>query len=135
MDYLVAVDGSTESRQALETAAAHAAAMDAHLDVVHSVIPEIQEADGERIIESADEAADRGQEVLEAAGELLDDGVESDRLLIYGHPVTSLPSYASENDIDHIFVGHRGLDAGDGPVGSVAKQVVDRADVPVTVVR
>lgn len=136
MRYLVAVDGSEESEHAIETAVAHAEAMDAHLDVVHAVVPEIRTVDGERMIESADEATRRGQEVLEAVHEVIDESVEYERVLVYGHPVDAVPDYASENDIDHIFVGHRGLsEKQEEFVGSVAKQVVDRAGVPVTVVR
>jgi nucleotide-binding universal stress UspA family protein len=136
MRYLVAIDGSEESREALTLAAAHADAMDARLNVVRSVIPEIQSVDGEQMIESADEATDRGQRVLDAADEVLGNAVEFDTELVYGHPVDEIPAYAGANDIDHIFVGHRGLsEKQEELVGSVAKQVVDRATVPVTVVR
>lgn len=53
-----------------------------------------------------------------------------------GHPAEQILRYADSHAIDHIVVGHRGnTQFSRWLLGSVARQVVDHARCPVTVIR
>ncbi|SEK26349.1 universal stress protein [Haloferax larsenii] len=149
MNFIVAVDGSESSERALDHALTIVEPLGAHVTVVHSVEPHVLVEGGEEPVSGAAEAGDRifaesledaevrAEEVLEAAAERARDaGVEATTELLYGDPVESIPEYAKGAAADGIFVGHRGLDERyEGLVGSVAKELVERATCPVTVVR
>jgi len=149
MNLLVAVDGSAESDAALACALDVAEAMDVDLLIAHVVDPAAYDlggdgpisslADAERrlIVESLEDAEYRGMDVLDDARALArerDHDVPAE--LLYGNPVSELIEFAAERDVDAIFVGHRGRSERTGMMlGSVAKELVGRASVPVTVVR
>ncbi|MFB6087199.1 MAG: universal stress protein [Haloarculaceae archaeon] len=147
MNFVVAVDGSTESDRALDHAVEIAAPMDAELTVVYSVDPDVYDtggsepvadlADAERrlVVESVEDAEARGEHILEEARERVD-AVPVDAELLYGNPVETIPEFATTEGYDGIFVGHRGLsEAKERVLGSVAKGLVERSELPVTVVR
>jgi len=53
-----------------------------------------------------------------------------------GHPAEQILRYADKHEIDHIVVGHRGRTLfSRWTLGSVAKQIVEHALCPVTVIR
>ena len=150
MDCLVAIDGSEASKNALAYAADIADAMDGSITVVHSVDPtahdeggdeptvSLWDADQRLFLESVEDAEQRGLDLLENvsafADELGHDDIETE--LLYGNPVASITDFAEDDGFDAIFVGHRGRsERTDAMVGSVAKSIVERATVPVTVVR
>ena len=149
MNFIVAVDGSEPAERALDHALTIVEPLGAHVTVVHSVEPHVLVEGGEEPVsgvagagdrifaESLEDAEVRAEEVLEAAAERARDaGVEATTELLYGDPVESIPEYAKDAAADGIFVGHRGLDERyEGLVGSVAKELVERATCPVTVVR
>ncbi|RDI71497.1 universal stress protein [Halopelagius longus] len=148
MQYLVAVDGSESSIEALEHAIGVASLLDAELTLVYSVEPRILVDEGgdapsfpeasERLYtEDIAEAESRGERVLEDAVERAREAdVDADSELLYGDPVDTIAEYADEEGMDGVFVGHRGLSKrAQGLVGSVATGLVERANVPVTVVR
>lgn len=149
MKYLVAVDGSESSMDALRYAVEQAAATGAEIVAVNVVVPDqfftggddpprsYAEAADELVAEDIEEAEEKAQSKLDEAveiGEKTGVGVETG--LLYGEPVEAITEYADENDFDAIFVGHRGLsERYEGLVGSTAKEIVGRATIPVTVVR
>ncbi|MDS0297682.1 universal stress protein [Halogeometricum sp. S1BR25-6] len=141
MHYLVAVDGSEPSDRALDHAVMLSTALDASLTIVHAVEPNAVEenADGDDSLytEDPDDAEARGERVVADATErAVEDGVDAEAVLLYGDAVETIAAYATENGVDGIVVGHRGLsDRVEGMVGSVAKRLVANAAVPVTVVR
>lgn len=149
MKFLVAIDGSGAADNALEYATDLADGLDAAVTVVHSVDPAVyqtggsdpistlSDADRRLLVESVEEAEERGLDVLEDAVELAAErGRDAGSELLYGDPVATVPEYAANEGFDAIFVGHRGRDErADVVLGSVAKQIVERATVPVTVVR
>lgn len=149
MKFLVAVDGSTESNRALDHAVTVASAADGHLTVVHSVDPDVYDTGGSEpitdlsdvdrrlVIESVADAEDRGGRLLEEARERASEqGVSVDSELLYGNPVATIPEFAASEGYDGVVVGHRGLsEAHERMLGSVAKGIVERSSVPVTVVR
>ncbi|MFC5368878.1 universal stress protein [Salinirubrum litoreum] len=148
MHLVVAVDGSPEAEEALAHATDIADATDARITAVHAVDPSVPsgdadpfggatERDRQLIVESVETAEERGLEILDAiedvAGNL---GYEIETELVYGDPADAITDYAETVDADAIYVGHRGLsERRETMVGSVAKQFVERADRPVTVVR
>jgi len=149
MTFVVAVDGSDASDRALDHAVTMTAAIDGTLTVVHAVDPDVydtggpdpegdrSEAERRLIVEDVEDAENRGEEILEDAAERAGDaGLAVETELLYGNPVETVPSFATGEGYDGIFVGHRGLSEREERVlGSVAKGLVERADVPVTVVR
>ncbi|WP_254532879.1 universal stress protein [Natrinema gelatinilyticum] len=145
MKFLVAVDGSDEAENALQYASDIAAAVGGSITVVHAVNPAaydeggnepvstLSEAEQRLIIENIEDAEQRGSNVLDDAFEIVDD-VEGE--LLYGDPVTEIADFAEAEGFDGIYVGHRGRTGrAELLLGSVAKSIVERATVPVTVVR
>lgn len=150
MNYLVAVDGSKSSIEALDHALVVAERADASIVVAYAVEPRVLVEDageeapthaevGQRIYTEDIEVAERrGQDVLDDARERAADAgvdVEIETTLLYGDPVESIVEYADQEAIDGIIVGHRGISGRFEAVGSVAKGLVEKATVPVTVVK
>lgn len=146
MNFIVATDGSEASEQAIEYAIEVVDGMDASLTAVYAVEPDVYETQNARdetnaeerlVIEDIGEAEQRGQEALDDAEAFArTHGFGIDTQLLYGKPIEAVPGYAEENEVDGIFVGHRGLsEEHEAVLGSVAKGLVDRAPVPVTIVR
>ncbi len=143
MDLLVAVDGSEASGEALEHACELAAATNGSLTLVHAVNPDVYEdadpsAGSEELIQSVEQAEERGRTVLAEAEDSLTDRdvmLEGGELL-YGDPTEVIAEFAVEGRFDGVVVGHRGLsDRYERVLGSVAKGLIGRSPVPVTVVR
>ncbi|WP_139136229.1 MULTISPECIES: universal stress protein [unclassified Haladaptatus] len=147
--YLVALDGSPSSTDALNYAVDLAADTNASVTAIHVVVPtevftggdvpptSFAEADRELLLTSVEDAETRGQELLDdAVASAEREGVEIETGLLYGEPVERITEFAEDNDFDAIFVGHRGAsERYETLFGSVAKQVAGRATVPVTIVR
>jgi nucleotide-binding universal stress UspA family protein len=156
MHFLVAVDGSDASDAAVDHVADLAARLDAAVTVVHAVSPGVvvhdaarppsyTEADDRIVTEGFDDAEERGLDCLDEAADRIRataPDVEVRTELLYGDPIESIPAYAGRDDpdvdeapFDGLVVGHRGLsDRYEALVGSVAKALVERSPVPVTVV-
>lgn len=149
MWFVVSVDGSEQSKAALHYAIEIARGMDAELTAVFAVEPNVREeqasdpvsgvedAKNRLIIENVEDVEQRGQQVLDEA---VDTAEEYDfdlrTELLYGDPIDAIPRFAERNDADGIFAGHRDLSKDHEQVlGSVAKGLVDRGTVPVTIVR
>lgn len=149
MKFLVAVDGSDEADSALAYATDIADAMDASVTAVHVVNPDVYQTGGsdaitsfadatdQFIVGSVEDAEERGQRILDEATALARElGHEIETALLYGSPVEAVTDYAEDEGVDAIYVGHRGrTERAELMVGSVAKTIVERATVPVTVVR
>jgi len=143
MRYLTATDGSEESDAAVEYATRQAAAFDATLEIAHVLEPKTELIEGEVVLPGGERAAQLGEQTLEQARRLAastveaeDESVRIETELLAGRPANAIAERARETGADAIFVGHRGLsEERERVVGSVAKSVLDRADVPVTVVR
>jgi nucleotide-binding universal stress UspA family protein len=141
MSYLVATDGSTESDKAVRYAAKHAAAFDETLRIAHVLTPDSELVDGTIILPGEEAAVEAGENVLANAASVAEAAVEESAVdveteLLTGRPADAVAQYAAEANVTAIYVGHRGLsEAHEQVVGSVAKSVVDKATVPVTVIR
>lgn len=143
MRYLVAIDGSDASDAAVTHACTLVERTDGTVSLVHAVEPDVYDDGGpthdtDRLVQSVDEAEERGERVLSEAADAVEARgvtVEATHLL-YGDPTTEIPDLAAEEGYDGIVVGHRGLsDRYERVLGSVAKGLIGRTDVPVTVVR
>ncbi|MFC4551008.1 MULTISPECIES: universal stress protein [Halorussus] len=149
MKYLVAVDGSEPSVEAVRYAVEQAAATGASVVAVSVVVPDqyftggddppmsYTEADEELLSEDVEDAEERAQAALDEVATIGEDAdVEFETGLLSGEPVEEITEYAEANDFDAIFVGHRGLsEEYEGLFGSTSKEVAGRATVPVTIVR
>ncbi|WP_135362680.1 universal stress protein [Halosimplex halophilum] len=140
MHYLVATDGSTVSDRAVEHAADEASVRDADLEVVHVLTPETKLVDGDIVLPGEASAVDHAEGILDAAVETAADAAEGGAVaietqLLTGRPASAITEYAENAGVDAVFVGHRGRSETPGAVGSVAKSVIDKASVPVTVTR
>lgn len=143
MRYLVATDGSPQGDDAVAYAATRAAAFDAQLEIVHVLTSRTRSVDGEAVLEDELEGTETGEAVLERASSIAREAVGSHQgefrvstQLLTGRPAHAIADHATEIGAEAIFTGHRGLSSKrEKMVGSVAKGVVDEADVPVTIVR
>ena len=144
MDVLVAIDGSDESTAALERALGVTDAMDGSVTVAYAVDPSVfdlggpaPDADRQLIMESVEDTERRGMDVLDDAAALAADrGRTVETELLYGDPVRAITGFAESEGFDAIYVGHRGLsERTKRLVGSVAKGIVERTPITVTVVR
>ncbi|SDJ89275.1 Nucleotide-binding universal stress protein, UspA family [Halovenus aranensis] len=141
MSYIVAADGSEESNDAVRYAATHAATFGESLEIVHVITLDTELVDGDVVMQGRETATDEGHDTLEDAQAVARDAVPSADLdietqLLTGRPATAVADRATAADAEAIFVGHRGLSTEqEAVVGSVAKEIVSKATVPVTVVR
>ncbi|RLM63916.1 universal stress protein [Halorubrum sp. Atlit-8R] len=140
MSYLVATDGSTESDEAVRYAARQAVAFYETLEIAHVLTPDSELVDGTIVLPGEEAAVEAGQGVLESARsiaeEAADEPITVETQLLTGRPADAITEYAADEPVDAIYVGHRGLsEEREQVVGSVAKSIVDKADVPVTVIR
>lgn len=148
MDLLVAVDGSDESFRALERAVKMANVTDGSITLIHAIEPDIYDAGGGEpttvsdrrdrlIIDSLDAAEEQGQSILDEAAEIAAAaGQDATRELRYGRPAKTIVDFAAEGGFEVIYLGHRGRsDRTIEFLGSVARDVVERATIPVTVTR
>ena len=78
-----------------------------------------------------------GQEAADEARKLLDDaGIDYTSHVEFGNPAVAINAYAREHGCQRIVMGSRGNGALAGIlVGSVANQVLQLADAPVTLIR
>mgnify|MGYP000203418084 CR=1 FL=1 len=141
MRSLVATDGSTVSDATVEHAAHEASVWEADLEIVHVLTPETKLVDGDIVLPGEESAVDHAEEILDAAADTAanaaaDRGsdVSVETQLLTGRPAEAITTYAGNAGVDAIFVGHRGSSERRA-VGSVAKTVIDKASVPVTVTR
>lgn len=145
--YLVAVDGSPASTNALRYALELAGATDADLAAVYVVMPNITFEGGvsppasftgtdQGLLESVEDVETYGQSVLDEAEAVAGrEGFELETGLLSGNPDEEIADFADANDYDAVFVGHADV----GPdsealYGSVAKDLLDLLERPVIVV-
>jgi nucleotide-binding universal stress UspA family protein len=137
---VVGVDGSDGATAALRWARDLAAQVGAELEVVNgwqltpggvdqASVPDLDQRRGQ-VEEGAREIVDQA---LSAAGAVAPDGVLVLKTVAEGSPESVLLERARDADLLVVGSGRRGGSAG-VVLGSVSRQVVDRATVPVTVI-
>ena len=148
MKLLVAVDGSEESNRALAYATDIANATGGSITLIHAIEPDIYDAGGGEpisesdrrdrlVIDSLDSAEEHGRAIIDEAIEFAAErGQTASGELLYGQPAKIIPEYAEKAEFETLYVGHRGRSERTIEfMGSVARTVVERTTIPVTVVR
>lgn len=135
MKILVTIDGSNVSQGAMEYALDNFAKGD-DVTAVHVAVPELEWGG---FYESSESAAERGDAILALAQELAEEHgapIQTDLLEGEDDPALAIVNYAKEKNFDMIVVGHRGTtERRRELIGSVAQEIVERADTSVLVVR
>ena len=150
MRLLVALDETDASDDALDYALDIAARLDASLLFTHVDEPAVhvtaeestqdvgETSQGEKtqfVRGAIEDARASGDQLLhEAARRAKSLGITVDIQIVDGDPLEELLSVAREASIDGVIVGHRGVDDYGDTVGSIAKELITRSPVPVTVV-
>lgn len=151
MRLLVAIDGTDASDDALTYALDIAARLDVSLLLTHVVEPAVHvtdestqevtgvengsEAETQFVRGAIEDARATGDQLLQRAARRAETlGVDVDTAIRDGDPLEELTALADESAVDGIVVGHRGADTHAERVDSVAKGLLARSSVPVTVV-
>lgn len=135
---LVPVDGSEQSRAALEYAVDHFP--DARITVFHAVETPFGDdgkpVGGELIERLVDTLSNRGTAILDEAVAAVDSDAVVESALGHGSPASAILDHAIENEFDQILMGSHGRSIPARIVlGSVAETVARRSTLPVTLVR
>ena len=133
---LVANDGSAQAEKAFTLALEFAKQFQAKLTVLAVAwFPQTPEDVGtEAIIENAEEHYKQLFKTLHEKAVIL--GINPKFKIVVGHPAEQIITYAEQEDIDHIIMGHRGNTfLRRWLLGSVAKQVMTNAHCAITIVR
>jgi nucleotide-binding universal stress UspA family protein len=151
MRILVAIDGTDAGANALDYAIDMAVRLGASLLLTYVVEPAVhvtdgdgstpphegeRDGDGARFVQEAlEDSRTTGDDLLhEAANRASVVGVDVDTHMATGDPVEVLPALVDETSADAIVVGHRRAADREEVVDSVAKGLIERSPVPVTVV-
>ncbi len=135
---MVAYDVSERSKKALRWAIKLAKALSGSVVIVTVVKPPEFSSDADEVDSFCDEGRKYYQPFLDEACKYAESRgvlkVSSETL--YGHKAESIVRYASDNDVDLIVMGTRGMGGfANLVVGSVAQKVMEYANVPVTVIK
>ena len=137
--FLVPVDGSEPSERAIRFVMELGRAAPISVRLLHVEAP--PPSDDGRLAVSADArqaSIDAGKAALRSAGALLDGaGIEYTSELRPGHGYVPgvIAQYALEAGCTAIVMGTRGMGTTGELLGSIARQVVNHSDVPVTLVK
>jgi nucleotide-binding universal stress UspA family protein len=124
---LVAIDGSSGSRDALRFLSISELERDSRLTLLH-VLPRAVAAERKR---QADAEA-----LLRGAARMLEDRRRIERLVAYGDAAREIVKIARSRDVDLVVVGARGLGTlGRLLLGSVSETVLHQGSRPVLIVR
>lgn len=137
MKFVVCIDGRASSFDALDHAATIASGLGGSVTLVHSLRPEVRSDNGDLIQDGPEEAAQAGQSLLDRATERLEGhGLTGDSVLLDAeNPVNGVLDFATNEDVDAIFIGHRALaERHETLFGSFAKDLISNSPIPVTVV-
>ena len=144
MKILVCVDGSEQSQRALEEAIKIAQerelekALIIYVASTPSTVPEVysrQFIELEKELEK--KVREKGEEILsQAQEEFKKNGLEADTILQFGHPSETITRVASEQEIDLIVIGSRGLGGLKALLlGSVSNAVAQKTSSNVLIVK
>ena len=132
---LVATDGSESGRHALDEGLELAQASGAAVTVVyvrHTPLPVLGEPFYERVLSAELRRANETVTIAAAVAHSME--IETETEVLEGDPAGRILELARLRDVDLIVVGSRGLGPIAGaPLGSVSREVVQRADRPVLV--
>jgi nucleotide-binding universal stress UspA family protein len=133
---LVGYDGSPTSQRAVHFAVELARAVGGRVRVV-SVVQVTEGSADTCALMMTDQGAKRCSELLDELKQLVPEGAELiDAQVVRGSPGDVLLEQVRSHNVDHVVIGHTGRGAlARWLLGSVSGDVLERAHVPVTVVR
>lgn len=134
---ITAIDGSEESKRALEMAARLASAYGAKLTIAHVVPLYDEELDLGTYAEFEQATEDYANKLLEDAAQAVDlPPVQVDRQILRGTPAEAVTHAAQASDVGMVVVGSRGRGAvARMLLGSVSDRLVHVCQKPVLIVR
>src|SRR5512145_1157327 len=140
---LVAVDGSTNSKRAVDMAVELAKCNDAALHLLHVIADQPLPDEIVEMIESG-EITDYKSDILTTSAELLlrnaqlrienagYTNVHSE--FVAGDPARKILEFADRHQADLIVIGHRGIDTQSDMLGSVARKLINMTKFTVLIV-
>lgn len=137
MKIAVAIDGSTNALRAVEHAILLVSNIpEAELEFIH-VIDFDKVKDEYLLSKSAEKVAQKRDEKIQRATQLVEQaGMEAKVTILKGKPEEEIIQYVNKENVQHLFVGSRGLNKIQELIlGSVSDKVIHYANCPVTVVK
>jgi nucleotide-binding universal stress UspA family protein len=135
---LVAVDGSSHARRALDAAIELAEALDSWLTLICVVVPPGWPATAAvyGALPSGQDLDREARRLLDEAAVLVPDGIPVATVMAHGAPAQAILERIGEGGHDLVVVGSRGRGAAAALLlGSVSGTVLEHSPVPVLVVR
>jgi nucleotide-binding universal stress UspA family protein len=135
---LLPVDGSPSSDRAVRLLIGlHAKLAPLDVRVLHVDPPDVLQAHEPPIRDSGRrDPGPTGEEALKSATALLDDArIAYTSHVERGYVAATVVAHAKEHACDGIIMGTRGMGSSEALLGSIARQVIYLAEVPVTVVK
>ena len=140
---LVPVDGSPFANRAVDTAIALARCWDASIRLVHVIRDLSLPREILEMIAAGEITAGRLQILRDSAAIILDNAADRchqaglnnvGKECLRGDPATMLLDYATQNEVDLIVLGQRGLQPHNDLLGGVARKLVNTTTIPCLVV-
>lgn len=136
---VVAYDGSSNAKKALDVAIDLAKRYESKLDIIEVVDSSVFAGAGVAPVpaEVIENVYNKAKADIEDAKKLAKDkGINADGVVLEGDPATAVLEYTSKNNADLIVTGSRGLSTLKRIfLGSVSTRIVQEAKVPVLVVK
>ena len=134
---LVPVDGSENSDRAVRfLAGLYRKLAPASIHLLHVQAPAVLETDDAVPRAGTEREAVTGESALQSAKALLDSAaIPCTSALEHGYVASTIVRYAADNRCDAIVMGTRGMGSNDELLGSIARQIILLASVPVTLVK
>ncbi|WP_432353129.1 universal stress protein [Sporosarcina sp. A2] len=137
MNIAVAVDGSESAIRATQHALMLVEYLpETQLEIIF--VTDFNKVEDERLLTQSPKslAAYQKKNILPILNLARDAGVEPTITLLKGQTGPTIIKYVNANEVDHIVIGSRGLNAFKGLVfGSVSEKVIKRMRCPVTIVK
>lgn len=136
---LVPVDGSEQSKRALEKAVYLAVKCGSRLTLL-TVVDMNKEINSFEQVSTGGyipgELKEKGYQILLKLMPLIPDSVQSDAVVQIGDPAQNIVAYSEEHDVDLIVIGNRGLSGLKKILlGSVSNYVLLRSHVPILIMK
>ncbi len=134
---LMPVDGSENSDRAVRfLAGLYKKLAPASLHLLHVQAPAVPDTDEPRPRDGIEQERGTAESALHSATALLDAaGIPYTSALERGYVPATIVRYAVDNRCDAIIMGTRGMGSNDELLGSIARQIILLASVPVTLVK
>jgi nucleotide-binding universal stress UspA family protein len=138
LDVLIPVDGSASSDRAVRfVIRMHRIPVPLHIRLLNVQLPQVLKAGRMAdIVDSGNDAATEGDPAMLSARRLLEAaGIPFVAETRQGYVAQAISHYAKESGCSLVVMGTRGMGTTDELLGSIARQVINLVDIPVTLVK